>query len=157
MKKLIVKILDLLYIKQIQKIVPKQTFYYAMCGGSNMVLDMVIYAFIHNFVLDQSNLEIFGFLISPAIASFIITFPIIFVTGLWLGSKITFTNSINSGRKQTIRYFTVTVANILIKYFGIKLLTTALIWPSFANATMTIVTVIFSYLMQKYYTFKSAK
>ena len=157
MIKAITKILDLLYIKQLHRYVAKQTFYYAICGGSNMVMDMIIYALMYNFVLDKQDISVFGLFISSEIAAFLITFPIIYFTGLWLARNITFTNSVNSNRSQAFRYLTVTISNILIKYFGIKLLVYLAIWPSFANAAMTVVTVIFSYLMQKHFTFKGNK
>ncbi len=154
MKKFIVSILNAMYVPLVAKFVPKQTFFYAICGGTNMVLDMLLYAIIYNFVLLKTDVEIGGFVVSAAIASFLITFPIIYLTGLWLAKNITFTNSINSNNKQAFRYLTVTIANVFIKYFGLKILISMMIWPSFANATMTIITVIFSFLMQKYYTFK---
>lgn len=154
MKKVIVNILNLMYITPLHRFVPKQTFYYAICGGFNMILDMITYALIYNFVLEKHNINIFDFVISSEIASFLLTFPIIFSSGLWLARNITFTNSVNSDRSQGLRYLTVAISNILIKYFGLKLLVYLLVWPSFANAVMTVITVIFSYLMQKYYTFK---
>lgn len=157
MKWFIIKILNLLYIPFVSKFIPKKTFFYAACGGGNMVLDMIIYGTIYNFILNKNDVVIFDFTISSAIASFLITFPIVFLTGLWLAKNITFTNSVNSNRKQSFRYLAVTITNIGIKYSGIKMLTTIAIWPSLANATMTVITVLFSYLMQNYYTFKGHK
>ncbi len=157
MKRLLTRLLNLLYIKFVPKFIGRQTFFYAVCGGSNMVLDMVLYAFIYNFVICKRDLIIGEMILPAAIISFLITFPIIFATGLWLAKNITFTNSINSSTRQSYRYFGVTVANIIIKSSGIKILTMLSVWPSFANASMTVVTVIFSYLMQKYYTFKGSE
>lgn len=157
MRKAIVKVLNKLYISPIQKIVPKQSFFYAMCGGGNMLFDAILYLFIYNFVLNKTPLIIFNYEISAAIASFLITFPFVFCLGLWLAKNITFTNSDNSDKKQSFRYLSVTIANFFIKYYGIKALITLSIWPSFANIAMTIITIVFSYLMQKYYTFKGNK
>ncbi len=156
-KRLIINILNVLYLKQIRNLIPKQTFFYLACGGSNMVLDAIIYAIIYNFVLDKQDIIIFGYVISAAIMSFFITVPIIFLTGFWLSKNISFTNSTNSNNKQRLRYLSVTISNILIKLFGLKLLIMINIWPSIANVSMTIVTVIFSYIMQRFYTFKGHK
>ena len=156
-KQLITKILSILYIKSIRSFIPKQTFFYMACGGANMVLDAVIYAAIYNLVLDKTDIVIFDFPISAAVASFVITMPIIFFTGFWLAKNISFTNSVNSDKKQRLRYLSVTISNVVIKYTGLKILIFIGMWPSFANVSMTLVTVIFSYLMQKFYTFKGNK
>lgn len=154
MIKLINRIIDLLYFPFLRKIIPPQTFVYGVCGGANMLLDMILYYVMYHFVLDEKDLVLPMVTVSAEIAAFLFTFPIIFGTGLWLAKNITFTQSINSNRKQAFRYLSVTLANIFIKYFGIKLLIYLYIWPSIANAIMTVITVVFSYLMQKYYTFK---
>lgn len=157
MRKIIVKILNILYILPIQKVIPKQTFFYAMCGGGNMLFDTILYTFVYHFVLKKMPLTIFDYEITSAIASFLITFPFVFGLGLWLAKNISFTNSDNSDKKQSIRYLSVTIANFFIKFYGIELLITVNIWPSFANVSMTVITVIFSYMMQRYYTFKGYK
>lgn len=154
MRKIIIKTIDILYFPFIRKIIPLQTFRYAVTGGSNMVLDMIIYFIFYNFILVKKDLDLGLIVISPQIAAYLLTFPIIFCTGLWLAKNITFQNSVLSNNTQSVRYFMVTMANILIKYFGIKGLVAAGIFPSISNAMMTVVTVIFSYIMQNKFTFK---
>ncbi len=150
----LVKFIDWFYFPFIRRLVPLQTFRYAVTGGSNMVLDMIIYFILFHFVLAKKDLDLGVIVISPEVASYLITFPIIFLTGLWLAKNITFQNSPLSDSTQRVRYLMVTLANIFIKYGGIKGLVAIGVFPSISNAMMTVVTVLFSYLMQKHFTFK---
>lgn len=154
LQRFIIRVIDLFYIAPIRKIVPLQTFRYAVCGGGNMALDAVLYFLFFHFLFLERDVDLRFVTISPQIAAFLITAPITFCTGLWLAKNISFQNSPLRDRTQAARYLLVTLANFLMKYFGIKLLVYVMVFPSIANALMTVVTVIFSYLMQKYYTFK---
>lgn len=153
-KNWIIRFIDWLYLPFIRRFIPLQTFRYALCGGANMLLDMVIYFLIFHFVLHEKDLHLGFVVISPSIAAFLLTFPIVFFTGLWLAKNITFQNSILKDTTQGFRYLLVTLCNIGIKYWGIKLLVWLTLFPSIANAIMTVITVIFSYIMQNIFTFK---
>ncbi|MBE9488182.1 MAG: GtrA family protein [Bacteroidetes bacterium] len=156
LQKNIIKLIDKIYFPIFRRYIPLQTFRYGLCGGANMVLDMLIYFFIFHYALWKQDLDLGFVTISPQIAAFLLTFPITFITGLWLAKNISFQNSPLRDTTQTIRYLMVTIGNIGIKYLGIKTLVYLLIYPSIANAIMTVVTVIFSYIMQKYFTFKGS-
>ena len=157
MRKIIIKIIDIFYLPFFRRFIPLKTFRYAATGGGNMVLDAILYFLIFHFVLHESDLDLGGIVISPQVAAYLMTFPIIFLIGLWLARNITFQNSVLSSKTQRVRYFMVTLANILIKYGGIKWLVFLGLFPSIANASMTVVTVIFSYIMQHNFTFKGNK
>lgn len=153
-QRLIIKIIDWFYLPFIERHIPRQTFRYAATGGANMVLDAVLYFLFFHFVLHESDLDLGFLVISPEVAAYMFTFPIIFLTGLWLAKNITFQNSVLSDKTQRLRYLMVTLANVLIKYSGIKALVYIGVFPSISNAMMTVVTVIFSYIMQNKFTFK---
>lgn len=157
MKKIIIKIIDWLYLPFVQRLISKKTFRYGLTGGGNMMLDAILYFVFYHFILDKSDLNMGIVVISPEIASYLLTFPIVFFTGLWLAKNITFQNSILSDNTQRGRYLLVTMTNILIKYVGIKGLVIINFFPSIANIIMTVVTIIFSYIMQHYFTFKGNK
>lgn len=156
-QRLIIKIVDWFYFPFIRRFIPLQTFRYAVTGGANMVLDAVLYFVFFQFVLDKKDFDLGFLVISPQVAAYLFTFPIIFFTGLWLAKNITFQNSILSDKTQRFRYLMVTLANIIIKYGGIKGLVFIGVFPSISNAMMTVVTVIFSYIMQHKFTFKGNK
>ena len=157
MKNIVIKIVDSFYFPFFRRFIPIKTFRYAATGGGNMVLDAILYFLFFHFVLHESDLDLGVVVISPQVAAYIMTFPIIFFIGMWLARNVTFQNSILSSRTQKFRYFMVTVANILIKYGGIKWLVFMGLFPSIANMSMTVVTVIFSYIMQQNFTFKGNK
>lgn len=156
-QRLIIKIVDWFYFPFIRRFIPLQTFRYAATGGANMAFDWVLYFLFFHFALHESNLDLGFIVISPEVAAYFFTFPIIFLTGLWLAKNVTFQNSVLSDKTQRFRYLMVTVVNFLIKYYGIKGLVSIEVFPSISNAAMTVVTVIFSYIMQNKFTFKGNK
>lgn len=156
MKQLIIKIVDSLYLPIVRKFMPLQTFRYGVCGGINLIFDALLYLFFFNILLKQQNLNLHVVVISPQIAAFLLTFPIVFLTGFYLAKNISFEGRKGRSREQRVKYLAVVVLNIAIKYWGIKLLTIPMaIYPSIANVIMTVVTVVVSYLLQNYFTFKS--
>ena len=145
----------------------RQLFHYAACGGATVVFDWVLYFFVHNFVLDNTQLVHLKFVtLTPHIATLAITFPFTVLLGFLLQKYVTFSDSYLRGRVQLFRYFLVVTANLLINYIGLKLLVDGLrvgellvgglhFYPTPSKMIITVFTVIFSYLMQKKFTFKS--
>lgn len=155
MVRLINRLIDLIYIKPL-RFVPLNTFRYAVVGGANALFNMVLYWFCYNYILHQEDTN-FGFVvISAATLSFFITFVITFCSGFWLTRNIAFAGSALRGREQAFRYAQVVTTNIAINYFvGLQLFVKVLgIYPSISNASIQVITIIFSYLMQRFYTFK---
>ena len=157
---IITKIIDFFY-RPFQKWMSEQLFRYAACGGGNMVLDWILYFLIYNFVIGHDlvylQLSIFNFqlCLTPHIATLCIVFPITLLTGFWLQKYVTFTTSRLNGWHQLWRYIVIVGVNLAINYFGLKLCVEILGWyPTPSKMAITIVTVIVSYLGQKYYTFR---
>ena len=143
-----------MYLPIIAKFVPKVNFRYGLCGSANMAIDALLYFIVFNYVLGQQDLVLPFATISSEIAAFLIVFPIPLFTGFWLAKYVSFEH--NRGRTlwQSVKYLSVVVANIAIKYFGITLLVYIGVYPSMSNILITIFTVMFSYLMQRHYTFR---
>lgn len=158
---IITKIIDFFY-KKIEKIVPKfgkivspEFFRYGFSGGSNMVLDWVLYFLVYNFVLRHEMLELGFVTISSHIAAFCIVFPITLLTGFWLNKYVTFTQSSLRGRTQLARYIEIVVINLLVNYIGLKFFVEiCAFYPTPSKMLVTVITVIISYLGQKYYSFR---
>lgn len=151
---IIIKIVDFIY-QPFENFLPKQVFRYACCGGGNMIFDWVLYFFVYNFVIGHNLIYIGSFCISPHIAALCVVFPITLLTGFWLNKYVTFTQSSLLLRSQLLRYILIVAINLLINYFGLKLLVDMFHWyPTPSKIFITLITVVISYIGQKYYSFK---
>ena len=151
---LIRKILDVFY-PLVSRIFDKTTYYYAVCGGGNMVLDIFLYFLFHNFVFYKQAIHIGPFVISPHIAAFIVVLPITQLSGFLLQKFITFNRSKLRTRIQFFRYLIVSGGNILVTYLTLKLLVDYFaLWPTPSKIITVALTAIISYLLQKKFTFK---
>lgn len=155
MIKFIIHITDKLYIKPFQCI-PKNTFRYALVGGANTGFNIVLYWFCLNHILHQQDTDLRIVVISAPTLSFLITFAVTFCSGFWLTRNVAFGGSELRGREQLFRYAQVVVANVAINYFvGLQLFVKVIgIYPSIPNAVIQVITILFSYTMQRFYTFK---
>lgn len=154
MKKRLTSIIDILY-KPFSRLIPLQTFRYGLVGGLNAGYGIIQYWFIFNFILDQKDVDLGFVVISAPIFAFLINFVITFFTGFWLTKNIAFAKSIVRTRTQMLRYLCVVAANVAINYFGLKLMVEQFdVFPSIANACVQIVTITFSFLMNKFFTFQ---
>ena len=163
MKKLaqiITRIIDFFY-RPFEKRMSRQLFRYAACGGGNLVLDWVLYFLVYNFVVGH-ELVYFQFPIfnlqlclTPHIAALCIVFPITLLTGFWLQKYVTFTASRLNSWRQLGRYTLIVAVNLAINYYGLKLCVETIGWyPTPSKILITLLTVVISYLGQKYYTFR---
>ncbi len=147
--------IDWLYVKPVQKVISKETFRYAACGGINMLLDMLIYAFLYNVVVAKSNVDLGVVVISPHIMALILVFPITFFNGFWLNRNVAFVRSTLTQRTQLVRYVFSVGGSLLLNYLLMKLLVESLyLWPTPSKLVTTLISVVYSYLMARFYTFK---
>lgn len=157
LRDLIIQVIDFFYIP-FKRMVPVETFRYAATGGFNTLLDISLYFLCYNFVLQKQILDLRFVAISPHIAAFLIVFPFTFFTGFLLAKYITFTNSDIRGRIQLMRYLLSVSGSIFLNYFFIKLLVEfGGLWPTLSKIITTVIVVIYSYFVQKFYTFKTAR
>lgn len=155
LQSILLNIIDFFY-QPFRKFVPEQLFRYGVSGCANTALDWVLYFICYHFVFRQENFYLGFVTISPHIASFIVVFPITLLTGFWLAKYISFKESTLKGKTQLIRYISVVIANIFINYICLKLFVDFCgFYPTPSKMLTTFITVIFSFLMQKFYTFKA--
>jgi putative flippase GtrA len=161
MKKLaqiITQIIDFFY-RPFERWMSRQLFRYAACGGGNLIFDWVLYFLIYNFVIGHEIVKLsiinYQLSITPHIATLCIVFPITLITGFWLQKYVTFTASQLNGWKQLSRYILIVAVNLAINYFGLKLCVETFGWyPTPSKMGITLVTVVISYIGQKYYSFR---
>ena len=137
---------------------PLTTFRYAVCGGSNMVLDIVIYYISYNFILHKQILDLGFIAFKPHIAALWMAFIISFPMGFLLSKYIVFTASQLRGRIQLFRYLLIVGVNLILNYAFLKTLVEYLgFYPTIARIFTTCIIVTFSFLSQKHFTFKERK
>lgn len=147
-----------LFYPPFKRICTPQTFRYAVCGGGNLVLDWTLYFFVYNCLLEHQMVRIGFVTISSHIASLIIVFPITILTGFFLSKYVTFVHAIKANTiHQLLKYIATVALNLLINYAGLKLLVEVVgFYPTPSKMAITLCTVLFSYLIQRYYTFRSS-
>ena len=149
----ITHVLDFVY-KPFAAIVPAELFRYGVCGASNVVLDWVLYFLCYNFVVGHELVDLGILTLTPHVATLLIVYPITLATGFYLAKYVTFTRSDIDSRVQAVRYVMVSVANLLINYFGLKLFVEVFgVWPTIAKVGVTLIATAFSFFGQKYFTF----
>ena len=137
---------------------PLKTYRYAVCGGGNMVLDILLYFIAFHYIFEKQDLDLSVVVLSSHIASLFFVFPITFLTGFFLNKYITFHDSDLASNVQFIRYFLVAIGAIVISYFSMKLLVDILHFYPTPSKVVTIgVTIIYSYILQNSYTFAKRK
>ena len=141
------KIVDFFYIRPVRAVIPLQTFRYAICGGVNLGLNWVLYAVLYNFILDKEIVRL-G----------LVVFPITFVTGFWLQKHIAFKYSPLRGRTQLFRYLISVLGSVLLNYLLLKFFVEAVhLYPTPSQAVTSLLIIGYSYLMQKYFTFRGCE
>lgn len=148
-------LIDRCYLQGLQRYVSPTMFRYAVCGGVNMVLDVVWYYLIYHYIIALRYIDLGVVVISPHVASLVVVFPITFFTGFWLNRNVAF-RSVEVGQGlQLFKYALTVVGSLLLNYVCIKLFVEVVgVWPTPAKALTTAVCVAYSYLSGRYFTFK---
>lgn len=150
---IITKGIDLIYLKPIRKIIPSDTFRYAICGGMNLLLGWFIYWLLFKMV-DGHYLDLRLVVMSPHITSLCIQFVITSATGFWLNRHVTFSLSTLSGRTQLMRYTFQLAGSFVLVYLLTKLFVEGLhLYAPFTRPLTDIIVVIYSYITAKFFTF----
>jgi putative flippase GtrA len=145
--------LDLFY-PIFKRVLDKQTYYYLACGGSNTLFGLVIFFYFENYVFHQKNINI-GFEIHAHIAAFIISFLITFPLGFLMSKYVVWDDSELAGKKQLFRHLTFVVVSVFMNYGLLKLFVDYFDWWPFPSQFLTTcIIVVFSYITQKFISFK---
>ena len=138
-----------------KKWMPLQTFRYAVCGGSNMVLGFLIYTVCYKYLFREKVVHVGLYAFQPHSAALIVAFFINFPIGFMLMKFVVFIDSNIRGRIQLFRYFFVFVSNLVLNYALLKMLVDGLKMNAIvAQVIATATVVLISYLLQRHFTFK---
>lgn len=151
----ILHFVDLFY-PLFRRFMPLQVFRYAACGGGNTALNILLYFITYNFILDRQVLDLGFIAFTPHIAAFLIAFCITFPIGFYLSMYVVFQGSFLRRRVQLFRYFMVAMVCIVLNYVLLKIFVEQFGWyPTPSMIVTTVIVVLFSYLSQRHYSFKS--
>jgi putative flippase GtrA len=153
-RNIILNVVDFFY-KPFSKFVDIQTFRYLACGGSNTMLDILIYFLSYNFIIEKQAVYVAGITISPHIAAFLMSFSISFPLGFILSKYIVFPESNLRGRVQLFRYALLVLTCIGLNYVFLKFFVEWCgFFPTPSKAITTALVAIFSYISQRNFTFR---
>ena len=154
MKNLIITIIDTFYFL-FKPFMPLKTYRYAVCGGGNLVLDVVLYYIFFHFVFQKQDLDLKIVTLSSHVASLFFVYPFTFLSGFLLNKYIAFPDSILKTEIQFSRYFIVSVSGILVSYVALKFFVDLLgFYPTPSRILTIVLSVGYSYFLQNKYTFK---
>lgn len=155
MRQKILNIIDFFY-PPFKKILPLQTFRYAVCGGGNLLLDIFLFYISFHFILQKRILDLGFVSLKPYNAALGLAFCITFPLGFFLNKFIVFGGSHLRTHVQLFRYVLVVIVNLFLNYALLNILVQWMhFYPTIAKIFATVVIVIFSYLSQKHFTFRT--
>lgn len=151
---LILPVIDFFY-PLFKKLMGIQTFRYAASGGFNTALGFVIFYIGFKFIFKEQPVDLGFFVLEPHSAALLLSFCICFPLGFFLMKYVVFSNSRMKGRVQLFRYFSLYVFNLGLNYVLLRLFVeTFKIYPTFAQIINTAILILFSYIVQRNFTFK---
>ncbi len=154
MRQLILSLIDFFY-PPFRKIMPKQTFRYAACGGSNAVAGFLIFVICHKYVFKEQQFNIGFYAFKPYNAALFASTICSFFIGFLLNKYIVFTASNLRGHIQLFRYFLSLLANLIINYLLLNFFVQVLhLNVVLAQVITTVVVIGVSYFSQSYFSFK---
>jgi putative flippase GtrA len=140
------------------RFIPLQTFKYAVCGGTTVTVEIIVYYLSFYYLLEGKDVFFYGFNLKPHTASFLIGFLVSFPVGFILNKFIVFTQSALRGRVQLFRYGLTVLGSLALNYFFLKIFVELFLWdPTFSKILATVLVIIYSFFTQQYFSFSSRK
>lgn len=137
------------------KFIPKQEYLYMACGGINLFLDTLVFYIAYHYLFHEQNFKTPFYTFSPHIAAFFISFGLSFPTGFYMSRYVVWVNSPVHVRLQLFRYLSGVFICTLLNIGFIKIFIEVFhFYPLPSKLFAAIFVITFSYLYQRYYTFK---
>ena len=157
-------------------IMPLKTYRYAVCGGSNFIFDTLLFFYCHNYFFQKQDFNLGLFVLgtekyvsfqkeyfdlsllvfTSSDRSLLLVYPITLISGFLLNKYITFTTSNLKSLVQLKRYIMVSIGSLFIVYLLMKVFVDVIgIYPTPAKILTTILAVIYSYILQNKFSFKT--
>jgi putative flippase GtrA len=154
-RKRIINFIEFFHLPLFQ-FIPAETFRYLFCGVSTLVADWVIHFCALYFIFTNGNINLFGYSVTPVNAAKALAIAAGFVWGFTLNKYVVFTASPLRGRQQLFRYTIIVATCILLNFLIINFLLKYFIKsPTVANISTSLIVAIYSYIVQRTFTFKT--
>ncbi len=159
-RQLILGVIDIFY-PLFKRIMPLQTFRYAACGGFNTLLDICLFYtsytyLIHGVLFKPLPQVLPNLMISAPIAAFLVSFTVTFPLGFYFSRYVVFQETTGSKVAQLSKYIFVVFICVMLNYGFLKIFIEVFKWHALiAKLITTCLVVGFSYISQKYFTFKA--
>lgn len=151
----ITRAIDLFYIPPVRRFVPRDIFRYAACGGANMVLGWVLFYLFYHYMVGGRFVDLGFVVVSPHTATLCCVVPFTFLAGFYLNRSVAFPGSELRTRTQLLRYALSFAGSFLLNYAFLKFFVEICgFWSTPSQILATLLINIYSFLMQKYYTFR---
>ena len=151
---LLLPMIDFFY-PPFKKLMGLQTFRYAASGGINTGLGLVVFYIAFKFIFREKPFDIGFFAFEAHSAALFLSFCVSFPFGFFLMKYVVFSNSYMKGKVQLFRYFMVYFFNLWFNYVLLRLFVETLkIYPTFSQLMTTAIIILFSYIVQRNFTFK---
>lgn len=147
--------IDRCYIRAVSVWVSPTVFRYGVCGALNMALDTLLYFVLYHYVIGGRFVDLGVVVVSPHIAALGLVFPITFFNGFWLNRYVAFRSTAFRTRTQLARYLLSVLGALAVNYVCMKLFVECLhLWATPSKMLTTAVSVVYSYLAARYFTFR---
>jgi len=151
---LVLPVIDFFY-PPFKKLVGLQTFRYAASGSVNTALGYIIFYIGFKFIFRERPVHLGSFALEAHSAALLLAFCICFPFGFFLMKYVVFSDSTMKGRVQLFRYFMLYVFNLGFNYILLRLFVESLhIYPTIAQVITTAIIILFSYVVQRNFTFR---
>ena len=154
--KLIHSFLDFFY-PLFKRFFDRTTYYYAVCGVSNLVLSWILFFIFYQFLFKKENwhLPLVNFTLSSYTMTAFLCFIISFSIGFTLLKYVVFTKSHLKGFTQLFRYAVSALITSFTSWILLKIfIETFNFFPTLANISASCIVVVISYLLQRKFSFK---
>ena len=154
--KLIHSFLDFFY-PLFKRFFDRSTFYYAVCGASNLILSWILFFIFYNYLFKKKNWELplLNYTLTAYTFTAFLCFIISFSIGFTLLKYVVFTKSQLKGTTQLFRYAVSAIITSFTSWILLKIfIETFNFLPTLANISASCVVVVISYLLQRKFSFR---
>lgn len=152
----LIKTTDYLYLP-FKRFIKLQTFRYAFCGGTNALLNIIIFSVCYNLVFKYDT-SFLNLPITRYAKAYTVALSFSFPIGFTLLKSIVFKESNVKAKTQVLRYTLVNLSCIIFDYLLLYLLIGYYNLPATLSQTFILMILsLYSYLCQTHFTFACKK